>query len=196
MYKRKDHYYKRAKAEGYSARSAYKLMEIDRRYRILKKGSNVLELGNWPGGWSKVISRAVGVEGSVVGVDLKSPEGAMSDNFRFIRGDVESEELIDQLHSHVGGKVDLILSDMSPSLSGIRVRDVEYSARLAGRVLHLCGIFLRKDGGVVVKLFKGEGIKDVTDQFKRAFKRIERVEPAARRKGSSEFYLIGFGFKP
>lgn len=196
MYKRKDHFYKRAKAEGYHARSAYKLMEIDRRFRILKKGSRVIELGSWPGGWSKVISQAVGPRGSVIGIDLKSPEGAMPDNFHFIRGDAESAELADRLLPHAGNKVDLVLSDMSPRLSGVRVRDIEHSARLAGRVLHLCGIFLRKGGVVVVKLFKGEGVDDVTDQFKRSFARIERAEPAARRKGSSEFYLIAFGFEP
>ena len=196
-YIRKDQLYLRAKDEGYRSRAAYKLLELDKRHGLLRKGARVLDLGSFPGGWLQVAAGKVGKKGVVLGVDLKELDpvygGAPVEIFC---GDVMSEEFSAFVASQLEGRlVNVVLSDMSPQLSGIRFRDAVRSAELVELAFGVCRNFLSPGGSFVAKIFPGPECEELARELRLSFDKFSRRVLESSRKSSNELYLVGQGFK-
>ena len=192
--KKKEHFYKKAKKEGFRARSAYKLKEIQKKYNIVKKNDVVLDLGCAPGGWSQVAKELVGNNGQVVGIDLSSVKPI--DDVFFIKGDMTDDDSIGKIKNVIVKKdVDVVLSDMSPDISGNYDMDQARSIYLCENALETSKVFLKKDGSFVCKAFEGKDIDSFIKILKKNFRTIKRFSPKSSRKSSSEIYIIGKGFK-
>jgi 23S rRNA (uridine2552-2'-O)-methyltransferase len=189
-----DPWVQRAKAEGYRSRAAFKLSQIDAKDRILRPGMVVVDLGAAPGGWSQVAARAVGVAGRVVAVDLLPMEPLP--RVAFVRGDFEHDTTWAALQAALGGRrVDLVLSDMAPNLSGVAVADQARSVRLAEAALE-CALKLLVPGGTfLVKVFHGAGFEDVVRDLRLHFLKVAVRKPEASRGRSPETYLLARGLR-
>ena len=188
VYNRKDSYYKKAKKEGYKSRAAYKLKELNTKYKIMKKGSKVLDCGAAPGGWSQVALEIVGEQGFVVGVDLNEITGINNKNFKSIAGDFTREEIINQV-LEICDKYDCIISDIAPHTIGIRDADHTNSLELVEKVYAFAMKTLKKDGSFLFKLFEGEGRKGLVEKLKKDFIDVRIIKPDATRQGSMEIYI-------
>ncbi len=200
VYKRKDHYYDRAKAEGYRSRGAYKLLELNKKFKFLKPGATVLDLGSFPGGWLQVAQEKVGPRGVVVGVDLNEvePVGVQDPGANapvILRGDIREPEIQEQIRLLSGPGVDVLLSDMSPKLSGIRFRDAAFSAELVEIAFETAKSLLRPGGSFVAKIFPGQESEELVKKIRPAFERFSRENLDASRKSSTEMYFVGQSFK-
>ncbi len=194
-YNRKDHFYKKAKDVGFRSRAAFKLKEMSDKFGLLKPGMHVIDLGCAPGGWIQVIANAVGPFGKVVGVDLEPYEGSLERNAAFIQGDIHEERTRQMLLAALSRKVDLVVSDMAPHLSGIKFQDHYNSYELAEQAFQLCRLILKENGNFVVKIFPGEELELFKENLKEAFSQIKTFSPEATRKTSTEIYLIAKGYK-
>jgi len=194
-YNRKDHLYKRAKAEGYESRAAFKLIELDTRYKLLSPGNVVLDLGAWPGGWLQVASPRVGPRGIVVGIDLVAITDITADNVRTITGDVRDESTIAEALQVAGRKFDLVLSDMSPKLTGIKEADQAGTVGCAELAFYTAQNTLRTGGNFIAKVFKGNETEVFVKTLRPRFNSVARVELDSTRKTSNEFYIVGLGIK-
>ncbi|HEX5464050.1 MAG TPA: RlmE family RNA methyltransferase [Burkholderiales bacterium] len=185
-----DSYVKRATAEGYRSRAAYKLIEIDRRDHLFRRGATVVDLGAAPGGWSQVAVRAAGPGGCVVAVDvLEMPALA---GVHFIRGDFRDPDCVMELRRTLAGReIDLVLSDMSPNISGIAGIDQARICELAGAACEFAGKYLKPQGIFLVKLFNGEGFEAFRESMREVFGQIHVRKPDASRDRSREVYLLG-----
>ncbi|MEK7230237.1 MAG: RlmE family RNA methyltransferase [Candidatus Binatota bacterium] len=195
IYQPKDVFYRRAKEEGYRSRAAYKLLELNRRFCLIRPGDRVVDLGSAPGGWLQVASRLTGPAGRVLGVDIQPIEPFKEENILIIRGDVTSEECQEKIKGLLGSRVDCVLSDLSPRLSGIRDADVRRSADLVRSALRVACRLLRPGGNFLVKTFVGEELKALSLELERHFRSLQRTRPESTRKGSSEIYLCAQGFR-
>lgn len=197
---KRDYYRRLAREEGYRSRAAYKLLEIDRSFHIFRKGYKVLDLGCYPGGWLQVASHAVGSTGLVVGVDVKEMDGVKDGfgaNVRFLCMSVEDDTLTARVRDLMrDAKVDVILSDLSPNLSGIWSLDHARQIDLSRRVLDIAMVVLKDDGDAVLKVFEGDMLREFIDYARMNFKRVYIHKPKASRRESSELYLVCKGFKP
>lgn len=193
-YNRKDAFYKRAKEEGYRSRAAYKLKEIDSKYGLLKSGYRVLDLGAWPGGWMQVAAERVGSSGRVVGIDLVQIEDFGSDNIKVIVGDARDDVNLDAARSFAGGDFNLVLSDMSPKLTGIREVDSAQTVGCAELALFIARRVLIKQGNLVMKVFKSNETEVFVKSLRPLFNKVVRSELDSTRKTSNEFYLIALGY--
>jgi len=191
---RRDLYRRLAAAQGYRSRAAFKLIQIDKRYHILKEGDKILDLGSAPGGWLQVASERVGDEGLVVGVDLKGVQ-PIAQNVVTLKMDVFSDELVDAVKTYTAGKVDVVLSDLSPNVSGIWDLDHSRQIELTRRVISLMPHLLKPSGSAVLKVFDGEELQTVRSQLKKIFERVDITKPLASRGQSSELYFICKGYK-
>lgn len=192
--KKREHFYKQAKKEGYRARSAYKLKQIQNKFRVLKSGNIVIDLGAAPGGWSQVAKEIVGEKGIVIGIDLLPIQSLK--NVTFIEGDMTDEESIKLLKSCMKNKkADTILSDMSPDISGNYSVDQARSIYLSEQALKTCNEILKPGGNFVCKVFMGEDFQDFLKKLKSKFKSVKQFSPSASRKTSSEIYIIAKSFK-
>ena len=184
-----DAYVKRAKQDGFRARSVYKLEEIDRRHKLIKPGMVVVDLGAAPGGWSEYVTRLIGNKGKVFALDIlpmRPIRGA-----EFIQGDFTVDEVIEELHSRLGGqKVDLVLSDMAPNLSGIKDVDQMRSQELAKQAFDFSLKVLKPKGNFLVKLFHGADFDDFLQMLRKNFKDVKIIKPEASRSRSSEVFLL------
>ncbi|MFH1874664.1 MAG: RlmE family RNA methyltransferase [Pseudomonadota bacterium] len=194
-YQRKDHFYKKAKKEGKVCRAAYKVTELQKRFKLMKKGDVVIDIGCAPGGWLKEISKIVGPKGNVIGVDTEALSIQIPQNTAFILGNVMSPDAINQICLRLLRDADVVVSDLSPKLSGISFRDAYNSYELAMRALEICHGLLVEDGNFLVKIFPGKELTEYKKLLKKAFKKVEEVRPKATRKTSSEIYLVGLGHK-
>lgn len=194
-YKRKDHYYQEAKKSGKVSRAYYKLRELDQRQRLFKKGLSVIDLGCWPGGWLKYASERVGPQGQVIGIDIVPIEDLIAENIEVISGDIREEELLQKALKLNDGRFNLLLSDLSPKLSGIKEVDRLAAAGLAESALWAAGIVLKAGGNFVVKVFKSNETEEFAREARKSFGKMSRIELKASRKTSTEFYLVGIGFK-
>ena len=186
-----DHYSRRAREEGFPARSVYKLKEAQQKYRLISSGDVVLDLGCAPGAWSKYALKVVGPAGLVVGVDL-NPVKISAPNFVFIREDV-FEIVPDKLREiSPKGSYDVILSDLAPKTTGDRSGDHFRSLHLARRALALARELLAPGGNFMVKIFEGERTPGFREEVKRCFQRIKVFRPTSTRSGSREVFIIGF----
>jgi 23S rRNA (uridine2552-2'-O)-methyltransferase len=192
---RKDHYYRKAKQEGYRSRAAYKLLEIEKRFKIFRKGARVVDLGCAPGGWLQLIAAEVGPKGRMVGVDLQKTTPLGSGNVELIRGDITSPEVRARIRQALGGDAHVVTSDLSPNLTGIRFQDHMHSCGLVRTGLEVARELLRPGGIYLAKVFQGEELDAVVRELKDHFKEVRRVVPTASRKASSEIYLLAKGFR-
>ena len=187
-----DQYFKQAKAEGYLARSAYKLTELDQRFKLIRRGSRVLDIGCAPGSWMQVAAERVGEKGVVVGIDLKRVDAKMPRQVVSLEGDIErtpSEALIEP----AGGLFDLVLSDMAPNTTGHG--DDLVSARLCRSVLELLPGLLAPGRGIAMKILEGQEYPGVLRETKRLFHTAQGFKPKASRDVSREMYIVGKGYK-
>src|SRR5262245_30510780 len=166
-YRRKDTYYRRARAAGYRARSAYKLAELDARFRILRPGDVVIDLGAWPGGWLQVAAERVGARGQVLGVDVADIKPLPNANVRTLTGDVRAPGTIAALAAILGRRADVVLSDLAPKLTGVRATDEARAAELVDAVGGALPVLLRPGGSLLVKLFMGPAYRGTVDTMKR-----------------------------
>jgi len=189
----KDHYFHKAKRDGYVARSAYKLEEIDKKHRILRNGNLVLDLGCSPGSWLQYASRKVGEKGQVLGVDLQTVQLSLPQNVKVIQADI-FEMTVNDLEMN-GGMVDVILSDMAPKTTGIRDTDAQRSYALNQQVLELSGDLLRPQGTLLVKAFQGAPLEQLRREFSSTFAQVKLCKPKSSRSESVEIFLLGLNKK-
>ncbi len=194
-FKRKDHFYRRAKEEGKASRAVYKLAELQRRFELIRKGDTVIDLGCAPGGWMQELAPMVGPKGRVIGIDILPIKISLPGQCHFIQGDMGDEASLEELREAAGGKVHAVLSDMSPNLSGIAFADAYRSYELALAALDFARHVLKPEGNFVVKIFPGKEFQDFIAELKRSFGTVKTVVPDATRKTSSERYLVARGFK-
>lgn len=187
-----DHYARKAREENWLARSVYKIEEINRKYKVIRRGDRVLDLGCYPGSWSQYCLREVGPRGDVVGIDLKAPERLSAPNFRCIQSDIFTLDL-ERLAREIGPR-DAVISDMAPQTGGIRAADTGRSMELAGRAFDTALAVLSKEGHLLCKVFEGEDLKTFRDEISKEFELTTLVRPSAVRKGSREIYLLGLRF--
>ena len=184
-----DSFVKQAKKQGYRSRAAFKLLEIDARDKLLRSGMKVLDLGAAPGGWSQVAAERVGPKGVVVAVDLllvKQIQGV-----KILKGDFREVDL----HTTLGGKADLVLSDMLPNVTGVPLVDQARAAELTIAAIELCKRVLKPDGAFLVKVFHGEAFDEVLGALKAVFQTVATRKPAASRGESRETYLLARSLK-
>ncbi|HDR15296.1 MAG TPA: RlmE family RNA methyltransferase [Desulfobacteraceae bacterium] len=187
-----DHYTRRARQEQWRARSVYKLKEIDARFKILRKGSKVLDLGCHPGSWSQYCLSRVGAEGVVVGIDLVPVNKMPAGNFHFIQADIN--EIDETLLTDFMPRADVVLSDMAPGTTGSRVTDSARSFALGGKALETAEKMLNNGGVFVCKLLEGESVRDFVSKMGTRFRDVRIYRPKATRKRSSEVYVVGRSF--
>lgn len=185
-----DSFGRRAQSQGYPARSIFKLEEIDRRVRLLRRGARVLDLGAAPGSWALYAAQRVGDEGKVVAVDQHSIDIALPRNTRVLQADVMS---LDPTELGEPGAFDLVLSDMAPRTSGQRHRDQFLSFELFMRALQLAGALLTPGGSFVGKLFQGPEFEQARTATARQFEKMRIIKPEASRRESIELFVIGLG---
>ena len=197
-----DPYVRMAKRDGYRARAAYKLKEIDEELRLLRPGQVVVDLGCVPGAWSQYLRRKFAPEGAAVGalngtiiaLDLLPFEPV--EGVQFIQGDFREDAVAAQLVAALGGvPVDVVLSDMAPNLSGIDVADGARIAHLVELAVEFCTLHLKPDGALVCKAFHGSGYSQLAKLFKDTFRVVKPIKPKASRDKSSETFLVGMGLK-
>ena len=194
-YKRKDAHYRRAKAEGFRARSAYKLVELDERHRLFRKGDRVVDLGAWPGGWCQVALDRVGPGGRVAGVDVV-PIDSLGPSVGLFVGDVREAETARKLTEYLGGLADVVLSDVAPKLTGVRDADEARCAEVVDAVIDALPRLLKPGGRAVVKLFMDPSYREHRRRLESCFADVKTTRPDASRRGSAELYLIGSVFRP
>ncbi len=187
-----DFFVKQAKKEGYRSRTAYKLIEIAERDRLLKPGMTIVDLGAAPGGWSQVAMEKMGQSGRVIAVDLR--EMTPLSGVTFIQGDFTEEAVLVRLEESLGkSPVDLVISDMSPNISGIGMVDQARGMHLAELALEFSIARLNSGGDFIVKVFQGSGFEEFLRKMRVAFDRVVVRKPGASRGRSSELYLLGLG---
>ena len=188
-----DPFYKKAKSSGYRSRASFKLQQIHKRYGIIRKGNTVVDLGCAPGGWLQVAVELVGPKGKVIGVDIdkvKSVEGAL-----VIRGDMRDDEVFQEVVDALPkGRANVVISDMSPNISGKYSIDHARSVELAETAFRFACKVLGKGGRLVIKVFQGDMFPGFLKKVKRCFDFCKAHSPKASRKASSEIYIIGKGF--
>lgn len=195
VYQPKDAFYRRAKKEGYRSRAAYKLLELNQRFNLIRPGDRVVDLGAAPGGWLQVASQLTGKNGKVIGVDIQLIEAFKEENIFILQGDITFKECQEKVKGLLGARADCVLSDLSPRLSGIRDADRSRSVELARSALQVASCLLRPGGNFLVKTFMGEELKSLSLELKGPFRSLQRTRPESTRKGSSEIYLCAQGFK-
>ncbi len=185
-----DVYVQRAKSAGYRSRAAYKLLEIAAQDRLLRPGMVVVDLGAAPGGWAQVARAQVGAHGLVVALDML--EMPPLPGVTFLQGDFREETVVDALAAALAGRgIDLVLSDMSPNISGIAMSDQARVMHLAELVLEFAVKHLKPRGNLLVKVFQGSGFQEFLGAMRTRFESVVTRKPEASRGRSSELYLLG-----
>lgn len=197
-----DPYVKLAQKEGYRARAAYKLKEIDETLKLIQPGHRVVDLGSTPGAWSQYVRRRLSPEGAAVGalngtivaLDILPMEPI--EGVQFLQGDFREDAVLAQLSDAVGGQpLDVVVSDMAPNLSGVESSDAARIAHLVELAVEFSQNHLKPDGALVVKMFHGSGYSQLVKLFKETFKVVKPIKPKASRDKSSETFLVGIGLK-
>ncbi len=191
--RKRDYYYLKAKREHYRSRAAFKLMQLQDKFSFMFKGMKCVDLGAAPGGWLQVEKEIAGKNGTVVGVDiapLKELDGVTA-----LRADVTAPSAAEKILGAAGGRVDVVLSDMAPNISGNYDLDHERSVALVMAALGVARHVLARNGNFVAKLFEGRSEKEVVAAVTASFKEVHLSKPVASRKQSSETYVIAMGFR-
>jgi 23S rRNA (uridine2552-2'-O)-methyltransferase len=189
----KDHFVKKAKREGLGSRAAYKLIEIQKKYHLIKPGMTVLELGAAPGSWTQIVQRHIGKAGKIIAID-RLPL-TQSVNAIFIQGDITDVKIIEQLSHQLQHRcVDVVLSDMAPNLSGQKAIDQPRMLHLLDTAFDIVQKFLVQGGSFLFKLFQGAGSDTFITDLRSYFGSIKRYKPSASRAKSREFYVLARAF--
>ena len=192
--KKREHYYKEAKRLGYRARSAFKLKQIQKRFDVFSKEDIVIDLGAAPGGWSQTAKEFVGKQGIVIGADILQIKPL--DNVQFIQGDITDNETLEEIKQILNdNKADVILSDMSPDISGNYSVDQARSLWLCEQALDVAEQLLHSGGTFICKIFEGADTKGFIEKVKNRFSSVRTFTPDASRKSSSEIYIIAKSLK-
>ncbi len=185
-----DQYVKLAQKQGLRSRAAYKLMELDDKYNIVRKGMRVVDLGSAPGSWTQVVQRALAGNGQIIALDILPMDPL--DGVVFIEGDFTEDEPLALLEKALNGKnIDLVLSDMAPNMSGMGAVDQPRAMYLAELALAFVEKWLEPGGSFVVKVFHGEGFDDYVKQARTLFEKVQVRKPSASRPRSREVYILG-----
>ena len=196
MRKVQDYYFKKAQKENYPARSVYKLEEVQKKYRILKTGDAVLDLGCQPGSWTMYAAKIVGHGGLVVGIDLQAGQKiniAKAAEIVCFHEDIMAEDIVENIKK-IRKKFRVILSDIAPRTSGNKWVDQQQSLNLARRVMELAEKLLERGGNLYVKVFEGEDFKEFADSVRKSFKTVKIVKPKSSRRESREVFVLGLEF--
>ncbi|AFO55870.1 23S rRNA (uridine(2552)-2'-O)-methyltransferase [Natrinema sp. J7-2] len=190
----RDHYYNKAKQEGYRSRAAYKLKQLDRLENVIDRGDTVVDLGAAPGGWLEVAAEEVGPEGNVIGVDFQRIDDFEDhDNVETLRGDMTEDKTRKRVVDAADGSVDAVISDMAPNMSGEYSLDQARSLHLARQAFETAVELLDSGGDFVVKVFEGPDVDDFRADAEAEFQYVRATSPKASRDESSEVYFIGKG---
>lgn len=190
-----DEYVKRSQADGYRSRASYKLLEIQERDSLIQPGQVIVDLGAAPGGWSQVAVKLVGRKGRVLATDLLEMDPVQGVDF--VQGDFREQAVVDELINLLDGrKVDLVISDIAPNISGMSAVDQPRSMYLCELALDFARQQLKSGGSLVVKAFHGAGFDDFIRDARTSFSRVVTRKPKASRSKSREVYMVATGFKP
>lgn len=191
-----DPYVKLAQKEGYRARAVYKLKEIDESEKIIKRGQVIVDLGSTPGSWSQYVRNRLagqaggGIDGTIIGLDMLPMEPIA--DVHFILGDFREDDVLAKLETLLAGrKVDVVLSDIAPNLSGIAVADAARVEHIIDIALEFSQQHLKPSGTLLVKCFNGTGFSQIVEKFRGEFKTVMQKKPKASRDKSSEIFLLG-----
>lgn len=189
-----DPYVKKAQVDGYRSRASYKLIEINEKDKLFRPGNIVMDLGSAPGGWSQIVAPIVGDSGKVIASDILPMDGIIG--VTFIQGDFTDEGVYDQILQVLdNNKVDVVVSDMAPNLSGVNTTDQYTSMYLVELALDMARNVLKPGGSFCAKVFQGVGYEEYVKDVRRSFDKVLVRKPAASRPRSREVYLVGKGFK-
>ena len=195
-----DPYVKLAQKEGYRARAAYKLKEIDEDEKLIKSGQIIVDLGCTPGSWSQYVRRKLagkeggGIHGMIIGLDMLEMEPVA--DVLFLQGDFREQDVLEQLEVALKGqKADLVLSDMAPNLSGISATDAARMEDIIDLAIDFSRQHMKPSGSLLVKCFNGSGYTQIIEKFRQEFKLVSPKKPKASRDKSSEIFLLGRGLK-
>lgn len=186
----KDRFFHKAKAEGFVARSAYKLDELQKKFKLMKKGDFVLDMGAAPGAWTQIAATAVGPQGRIVGLDLKEIAIKIPNAKFYVMNAFEFDPEILE-----GRTINCLLSDMAPNTTGIRLTDQARSFELCEQVVKVSDQYLGTGGNLVMKIFEGPDVDKLIKELERKFQQTKRLKPEAVRKGSFETYFLGLNKK-
>jgi len=187
---RNDPYVKLAKKHGVRSRAAFKLMELQEKYRLVKSEDIIVDLGAAPGSWSQLLAEWVGPKGEVFALDLLPMDALVGVDF--IQGDFTEEAVLNELLRRLDGRtVDLVFSDMAPNMSGIKIADQARSMYLAELVLDFCQHYLSRNGSLLIKIFQGEGFDAYLLSLRKLFSKVSIHKPDASRDRSREVYILG-----
>ncbi len=194
VFKVKDHYYKKAKENNYLARSIYKLEEIDQRYRILKSGDLVFDLGYYPGSWIQYTAKKIGKKGLTIGIDIQDINNKLSslENVRLFKRDIF--DLTSPADLEIGRPADVVLSDMAPNTTGIRSVDQARSLNIVEQVFAILPLLLRPGGNFVIKIFESADAQNFIKGQRKSFEKLTALRPKSTRSISKEFFLIGLNY--
>ncbi|WP_194714014.1 RlmE family RNA methyltransferase [Noviherbaspirillum soli] len=195
-----DPYVKLAQKEGYRARAAYKLKEIDESEKLIRPGQIIVDLGSTPGSWSQYVRHKLsgaengGINGTIIGLDMLPMEPIA--DVHFILGDFREESVLAKLELILAGrKVDLVLSDMAPNLSGIAIADAARVEHIIDLAIEFARAHMKPSGALLVKCFNGTGFSQLVEKFRQEFKTVIQKKPKASRDKSSEIFLLGKSLK-
>ncbi len=192
---RPDFYWRKSKEQGYPARSVFKLQEMQEKFRLVRPGGRVLDLGASPGSWSLYLLDLLAGGGSVTGVDLSAVDRKLASRktYRFLLGDFFGEDVMEEIRR--AGPFDAVLSDAAPSTTGSRTSDTARSLEICRRVLAISAEVLVPGGNMVVKVFQGGGERDLMAEMRGIFSAARAFKPQASRRDSMEIYFVGTGFR-
>jgi 23S rRNA (uridine2552-2'-O)-methyltransferase len=189
-----DPYVKQAQKDGYRSRASYKLLEVQEKYKLIRPGMSVVDLGAAPGGWSQVTSRLIGGQGRLIASDILEMDSIP--DVTFIQGDFTSDEVLAQILEAVGNsQVDLVISDMAPNMSGTPEVDMPKAMFLCELALDLAERILKPGGNFLIKIFQGEGFDTYLKDARKKFDKIQMIKPDSSRGSSREQYMLAWGYR-
>ena len=194
-YRPKDSYHRRARAAGYRARSAYKLIELADRFRLLRRGDHVVDLGAWPGGWLQVAGERIGADGRAVGVDVVPIDPLPAANVDSMSGDVRDPAVVRAVRERLRRAADVVLSDLAPKLTGVAATDEARQSELGTAVLAALPDLLRPHGRLVMKVFMGPDQPALLARLQTLFDEVRTTRAEATRRGSAELYAVCTGYR-
>ena len=194
-YRPRDGFFRKAKREGYRSRAAYKLLEINQRFRVIRAGQVVVDLGAAPGGWLQVAAGLAGPNGRVAGFDLQPIQPLSGRNVQTFEMDLLAEDAVERIGGCLNGGADCVLSDMAPPLSGVRDADRQRALAMARKAYEIAREVLNPRGALLFKTFTGTGVEGLVKEMSGCFQTVQRVRSVATRKGSSEIYVVARGYK-
>jgi 23S rRNA (uridine2552-2'-O)-methyltransferase len=193
-YNRKDGYWKKAKKEGYRSRASYKLLQLNKKFHLMRRGDVVLDIGCAPGGWMQIAQKIVGPQGFVLGIDRQHIRSFDSEQMDFMSLDITEPGVVEKIKERIDS-CDVVISDVSPNITGIWDVDHFKSIELSGTALDIAQQMLCINGNFVVKVFQGELIQEFFKRVKQKFTYTKITSPQASRKSSAEIYIVGKKFK-